>query len=332
MLTINVERRKDWNSRFGSFGLPQGGHTSLRSAKRKSITFHAYTIWLFTYSDIKSVIIPQTLLGLSTALSGSLLTTNNTPHLLGVLAKTPQIALWNWLNLFLFDVDNQMQSDSVLEDSLNKPWRAIPSQRLTAIQARHLLLCLIPTVFAASVYLGGVRESVTLTVGTLMYNDLHGADENFVIRNLLNAFGYICYSSGSMIVAAGYGQHELNDSATWWLAIIGAIIFTTLQMQDMPDVEGDAARDRKTIPLIYGDWAARISIAVPVTAWSFICPTFWRLGIFGYIVPVAAGAVFILRLLILRSTAADAVTWKLWCVWIATIYLLPVFKEHGISL
>ncbi len=189
---------------------------------------------------------------------------------------------------------------------------------------------IIPIVFFATFYLGGVRESVALMVMTWMYNDLGGAGENIVTRNLLNALGYMCYSSGSMLVAAGHGQYELNETATRWLAIIGAIIFTTLQMQDMPDVEGDAARNRKTVPLVYGDIVARISIAVPVMAWSFISPTFWRLEKFGYMAPVAIGVIFTLRLLILRSAPADTATWKLWCAWLATIYLLPLCKEHSV--
>lgn len=192
-------------------------------------------------------------MGIASALAGNLLTTNAAPGLATVLARTPQIVLWNWLNLLLFDVNNQCQAKSVLEDSVNKPWRAIPSQRLTAQQARRLLLIIIPTVFLATRYLGGTREAVALMVMTWMYNDLGGADDNFIIRNSLNALGYMCYSSGSMIVATGYGQHHLNKTADVWLTMIGAIIFTTLQMQDMPDVKGDAARRRRTIPLVYGD-------------------------------------------------------------------------------
>lgn len=245
-----------------------------------------------------------------------------------MLSRIPKIILWNWLNLFLFDVNNQSQPASVLEDSVNKPWRSIPSKRLTAEQAQHLLLLIIPIVFLATLYLGGTREAVTLMVMTWMYNDLGGADVSFVTRNMLNAFGYMCYSSGSMLVAVGYGQHQLNTTADWWLAIIGAIIFTTLQMQDMPDVEGDAARNRKTIPLVYGDCVARWSIAVPVIAWSFICPAFWGMNPFGYITPVAVGFGFVVRLLTLRSVSADSVTWKAWCVWMTTIYLIPVSKQH----
>ena len=66
-----------------------------------------------------------------------------------------------------------------------------------------------------------------------MYNDLGGADENFVVRNLINAAGFVCYSAGATRVAGGHGQHSLNQKAYRWLAIIGGIIFSTLQMQDM---------------------------------------------------------------------------------------------------
>lgn len=69
-----------------------------------------------------------------------------------------------------------------------------------------------------------------------------------------------------MKVVAGYGLHDLNETSTTWLAMIGGIIFTTLQMQDMADVHGDAKRRRKTVPLVYGDLAARYSIAIPVIA------------------------------------------------------------------
>lgn len=297
--------------------------------KKKTIAYHLYTIWLFTSSDIKSVIIPETALGLASALSGNLLTTNPTPNLLTVLARTPQIVLWNWLNLLLFDVDNQFQPNSILEDSVNKPWRAIPSHRLAAAQARHLLLVIIPVVFLATLHLGGTREAVTLMIMTWMYNDLGGADIDVVIRNLLNGLGYMCYGSGSMVVAAGFGHHRLNETANSWLMINGAIIFTTLQMQDMPDVKGDAARNRKTIPLVYGDAVARYSIVVPVLAWSVICPAFWGMGPHGYIAPVFVGAWLAFRLLVFRSVAADGETWKVWCLWMMTIYLLPLCKEYS---
>ena len=163
-------------------------------------------------------------------------------------------------------------------------------------------------------------------VMTWMYNDLEGSDHIFM-RNILNGLGYMCYSSGSMIVATGYGQETLNRRASMWLVCIGAIIFTTLQMQDMPDVKGDAARNRRTVPVIYGDAVARWSIAVPVVFWSLMCPVFWEMDVMGYLAPNFIGSVFVIRLLLWRSVVADGVTWKMWCVWITTIYMLPVWKE-----
>lgn len=295
-----------------------------------NLFYHLYTTWLFTVSDLKSVVVPETILGLTTALSGSLLTDNDAPQSRDIFLRTPQVILWNWLNLFLFDLCNQSQTQSVIEDSVNKPWRAIPSRRISATQTRTLLLLVIPAVYLSTLTLGGTWESVTLMIGTWMYNDLGGADNGVIVRNLLNGFGYICYSSGSMKVATGFGQHDLNGTSTIWLAIIGGIIFTTLQMQDMADVHGDAKRGRKTVPLIYGDRFARWSIAVPVVAWSLICPAFWGVGVFGYVLPIIAAGVFLTRLFKYRSVEDDGLTWWFWCSWLSAVFITPLAKRYGI--
>jgi hypothetical protein len=94
-------------------------------------------------------------------------------------------------------------------------------------------------VFLVSTYLGGLFESMAMMVLTcigsrqvcstkVMYNDLEGADENYIVRNLINACCFVCYSSGATIVAVGYGQSELNEKAWVWLALVGAIILSSL--------------------------------------------------------------------------------------------------------
>ena len=291
------------------------------------MAFHLNTIWLFTASDIKSVVIPETLLGVSTALTGPLLTTNSSPKTVDVLKRIPRIILWNWLSLLFFDIDNQFQAGSIVEDTVNKPWRLLPSGRLTASEARHLLILVIPIVIIGKLYLGGTAEASALMIGSFVYNYLQGADESFLFRNLLNAGGYICYSSGSMKVATGHGQYELNVTAATWLAIIGVIIATTLQMQDMPE---DTARGRRTIPVLYGDKIARFSIAIPVISWSLICAIYWELNWAGCVKVGLSCAVFDGRLLLLRTQAADGVSWKFWCVWMVTVYLLPLLGRSEI--
>ena len=273
---------------------------------------------------------PETAFAIFSALSGPLMTTNQSPDLLTILGRLPQVILWNWLNLLIFDIANQRLPNSILEDSVNKPWRAIPAKRLTATEARRILLAVIPIVFVATLYLGGMEETVAMMVLTWMYNDLGGADESYIVRNIINAFGFMCYSSGATRVAAGYGQTSLTEVSFQWIAIVGLVVFTTLQMQDMSDQEGDAARGRGTAPLVLGDGVARWTIAVPVMLWSVICPTFWALSWTGFIGPLALGGILAARVLLLRSVPADKITWKLWCYWTISLYLLPLCKDPGI--
>lgn len=232
--------------------------------------------------------------------------------------------------MLVFDTANQRLPASIIEDSVNKPWRPLPSQRATPAAARRLLLFLIPLVFFITVFLGGLEETVLMFVLTWMYNDLEGADENYIVRNLINCAGFMCYSSGSTVVAAGFGQHTLSRQAYSWLGIVGGIIFSTLQMQDMADMEGDRVRGRGTLPLVHGEMAARWSIAVPVAIWSLVCPYFWRVGVVGWTISVAAGALLAGRVLLLRSVPADKVTWKVWCMWTSVLYLLPLVKNPSV--
>lgn len=309
--------------------MQESAHTYKSQAKADlSTSYHLRTIWLFTLNDLKSIVFPETAFGIFSALSGPILTTNGNPEPLAILSRFPVVLLWCWINVLIFDVANQRLPTSVVEDSVNKPWRPLPSGRLTLSQARRFLLVILPIGFIATMYLGGLEETVAMMVLTWMYNDLGGADESYVVRNLINAFGFVCYSSGATLVACGRGRSSFLPVTYQWLGIIGAIVFTTLQMQDMADQEGDRARNRGTVPLVLGDWPARWTIAIPVMFWSVACPAFWELDPYAYVVPAICGATVTLRLLMLRNVDSDKITWKLWNIWITSLYLLPLVKYH----
>lgn len=72
--------------------------------------------------------------------------------------RVPPTFFWLWINLLPFTIDNQRRPASIAEDELNKPWRAMPSRRLTPAQARTLMLCLYPVALAASLALGGLDQ------------------------------------------------------------------------------------------------------------------------------------------------------------------------------
>ena len=295
------------------------------AAGSNKILFHLRTLWLFTRSDLKSMVYPNIIFSLTGAIAGPLMTSKQDRRLLDTLHNLPFVAIWLWLNLLLFNIANQRLPSSRVEDRINKPWRPLPSGRLSPTQAKTLLLLVIPTtVLACKFYLGAPVETLLLISLTWIYNDLGGGDGHFILRNIINAFGMSFYSSGALLVACG-NKCEVTQTGYQWIALIGLIILTTLQVQDMSDQEGDKIRGRKTLPLVIGDSLARWTIAVGVIWWSIGAPFFWKVRIEAYMLPLIIGGRLSLRILSMRSVEADKSTWRLWCLWMISLYLLPLW-------
>lgn len=290
--------------------------------------FHLKTLCLFNHSDMIHIVYPEVCFGVSTALAGPLLTTNPSPHFLSVLSRVPQVFAWTWLNLLVTTVANQRLPASVPEDAINKPWRPLPSARLTEVQARRLLLAVLPLTLFVSYLVGGLHETLLLMVLTWIYNDLGAADENIYLRNMLNAFGFLCFSSGASRIASDPARYDLKSVTYQWFTIIGMTVLSTIQLQDMYDQEGDAARGRMTVPLVLGDWPARWTVVVPVIFWSVVCPAFWNLRVSGFVAPLLLGMVIVFRVLLMRNVKADKLSFKFWCLWTVSLYILPLVRDH----
>lgn len=290
-----------------------------------SLSYFIGTFWLFTESDFATFVIPDTLFGIYGALAGPLLTNNESPDLLVILSRVPQVLLYNWANLFIFDLANQSLPEAVIEDSCNKPWRPLPSGRMTIPQTRRLLLASLPIVLAINWSLGAWEETALLFTLNWMYNDLNGG-EDFIVRNLILGIGFGLYNGGALKIACGNDQ-SITAPGYYWIAIISCVIFTTMHVQDMKDKAGDKARGRRLAPLVLGDTAARWTIAVPVVVWSVVCPLFLSVGPLGYFMTCGVGSLIVGRLFMLRSIEADRTTWRLWSAWTSLLYLLPLIKS-----
>ena len=68
---------------------------------------------------------------------------------------------------------------------------------------------------------------------TWLYNDLGGGDESWAVRHLLNALALTSWSFGATLVACGNDHNTLSFLGYLWLAIPGAIIFTTIDLMDL---------------------------------------------------------------------------------------------------
>jgi 4-hydroxybenzoate polyprenyltransferase len=290
----------------------------------RTFSYHLQTLWLFTQSDLKSMIYPNIIFSLACQLSRTDLAPGHNRNLINIFSQIPYVFVWLWFNLLLFNLANQRLPLSIKEDSINKPWRPIPSGRIDATRARVLIFVMMSVVLLVSLALGAATPALALMALTWAYNDLGGADDSFIIRNVLNALGMSVYSSGAIIIGSG-SRSGLTLTATHWVAFIGLVVATTVHVQDMSDQKGDAVNKRKTLPLVIGDGFARWIIAGAVVGWSLAAPTFWKLGVAGYTPTATVGMIIAFRILWLRHVSADKTTWTYWCIWMVSLYLLPLW-------
>ena len=287
------------------------------------ISFHLKTLWLFTRSDFKAVIFPQIIFALANVLSGNVVQEASTLAEAKPLIRIFYAVSWLWIHLLVEDIANQRLELSIVEDSTNKPWRPLHSCRITSEGARHLLFGAVFNAILISSILNVVTPSLSIITLTWMYNDLDGANHHFLIRNVLNAGGLLSFGGGATLIISGTKNH-LTDKGYQWFAIMGAVIATTIHVQDLADVEGDAARHRRTIPLVMGQRVARWSAASFVVFWTLACASYWCLKLSYSAFPVIAGTTLAALILTSRDVRCDKMAWKFWCLWIAVLYLSPL--------
>ncbi|KAI1662062.1 hypothetical protein F4813DRAFT_396742 [Daldinia decipiens] len=158
-------------------------------------------IWAFTESDFATFVIPNTVFGILGAVATSL-SKGDQPSGFELLQRFSIVVAYNWSNVLSFDLANQRAPESVAEDCINKPWRPIPTNRITSDQTRRVMLVSIPLTLWFNYYLGVWEQGLVIHITTWLYNDLRGMDEAFV-REILISVGYGMFNSGSLQIALG---------------------------------------------------------------------------------------------------------------------------------
>ncbi|KAI5859440.1 UbiA prenyltransferase family [Durotheca rogersii] len=289
----------------------------------RRFTFLITVFWLLTKDDSATFVVPNTIFGLFGALAGPTLAnpSNDAPD---VLLRLPLVVLFNWSNLLVFGLANQRLPESALGDSLNKPWRPVPSGLITGVQARRTMLFSIPAVLVGNhFFLGAGAETALIQILTWLYNDLKGGDENWILRNATIAVAFGFFNLGSLRIAHGsFAHYTLTDTGTIWIAMVSGVISSTIHVQDLKDREGDEVKGRSTAPIVLGDRVSRCTIAISVWTWSLICTQFWALGVRG-LGSTILGLIVATHCLVSSGKAADRLTGELWALWIVTLYIMP---------
>ncbi|KAJ7844925.1 UbiA prenyltransferase family-domain-containing protein [Mycena olivaceomarginata] len=333
MSSLNPEDAPIFKSKQNGHDYARPTHEELPPPAASSLIYHAHTLLLFTASDFKSVILPQSIFAVAVQLSRKQLPTVSLDvELLTWVwsGRLPLMLAWLWVHLLRLP-------SSIAEDAVNKPWRPLPSGRLSQQQARTVLLLAILASFGCSIAVVGTAPwtpSVSLVALAWMYNDLEGSGAYGPwVRNALNAAGLSCFGWGALTVLAVCAgdesgvAHLLPPAASAWLALTAAVIMTTIQVQDFRDEAGDRGIGRRTVAVAMNPLVARGSTAATVMLWSVVCPAFWCAGSVGTALSassvVAWAAPVVLGAVITRQ-ATDELALTVWCLWMACLYLLPV--------
>lgn len=292
----------------------------------RSLATYIRNLYLISKSDHATILYPGTYFAFVSALSGPVLIRGSAPPLASILINVLKSLLWLYFNVLIIGLSNQRLPSAVLEDKLNNPWRNIPAGRMTSEQYRRLLLAVIPLALGVAWYLDVVSETAMLIILNYMYNDMEGADEHFVIRNLFNVLGHFHFEIGALRIAYG-PQAALNTTAYIWLVMIGAAMFSTISVQDLKDQKGDKLRGRKSLPLVFGDLFTRWSVVLFVLLWSIVCPFFFQAAWWTYVGTVAVGIWVSATVIQPEGVAKDKLAFKRWSVWVMTLYSLPLTKN-----
>ena len=301
-------------------------HMGSLSAFRAVVSVHTVCdiIWGFTESDFFTFALPNTLFGVMGAFTSPRLIDGPQISLGEIMHRLPTVLLFNFYSLLIFDLSNQRSPESVEEDRVNKPWRPIPSGKITRDQTRKVILFTAPTALGLNYALGVWKEGLLVQALNWYYNDLKGGDE--VFRDAIIAISYGVANKTSLKLAIG-SNNMINSDGNTWIIMISCVILTTMHIQDLKDQDGDISRGRKTVPLVMGDRASRVVIALLVPLWTQVCTFFWRVWGGWYCWLCALSILIGWRALYRRGRSDDRHTWKLWCLWHASLYVLPLVNN-----
>ncbi|KAF9561006.1 hypothetical protein CPC08DRAFT_635907 [Agrocybe pediades] len=278
-----------------------------RPEKTFALTYHIETVYLFTRSDFKTIFFPVIIFAVAASSTFEI-------H---ALIRT---AVWTWIHLLQANVSNQTFSGQ--EDKLNKPWRPLPSGRITVQQARAFRFVLAAFCFSLS-YMQGpavAAASFGLTVVEILHDDF-SLSRHPILKNLCNVGGYLTFEIGATLSMAS--SQKIDATTSTALLTSALVIFTTISAQDFADTDGDKLSHRRTLPLI-APIASRWYISIAVTFWSLILAETWGLGPFFGGSFLAFGTYVGSRYFRLRDATNDQFSYVFYNIWLLIIHLLPL--------
>jgi 4-hydroxybenzoate polyprenyltransferase len=176
--------------------------------------------------------------------------------------------------------------------------------------ARRLRIALPFVGFALSIPYGTqvMWASFGVAASELWYDELGGA-LNWASKTLCSDVTYTMFEIGACLIASK--STELDGTAIKAVLCAFAIFASTLHAADFPDVVGDKAQGRVTLPMIFPE-ASRVGFALTMIAWSVYLSgeSGWAIGPVCSAFFIAFGAWVGARVVHLRTENADKTSYN----------------------
>jgi len=309
---------------------------------QRTLSYHLYTLFLFTCRDFKSVIFPALAFAIA-AVSASATTINGSPTYTSsiIVARLPLAFLWVWTNLLALAVSNQRKANAVLEDTVNRSWRPIPAGRLSPSEAHLLLWIALASALAISLSMPASLElaaiSIALFALSWLYSEADWGSASIVARSTLTGIGALWYNWGALLALSGVGSStQLTTQGSVWLVLTGVVMLTTIHATDIPDIEGDRASERRTIPLVFSETVARASVALSVLGWTLAGDALGSSGgqceesisaRLAWTIPATIAVCITAITLGRMGKAWDKGVWTLCCAWMTVMNSMPAWNS-----
>ena len=116
--------------------------------------------------------------------------------------------------------------------------------------------------------------SAIFLCSTVAYNELNGSTF-WLTRYTLNGSGFAGLMAAVILVVNP--DHKLTNTNIVAVLLSTVTYTTTSFAQDFKDVIGDKPAKRTTIPIVFPQGIARVTLAVLVLGWTTILSTLWAL-------------------------------------------------------
>ncbi|MDZ8187175.1 MAG: UbiA family prenyltransferase [Nostoc sp. ChiSLP02] len=274
--------------------------------------------WLFIRRDITMSIVPG-LLFTTTAL------VNHPPiSLIDGISILASSLIYFWLCITSFCISNQLSD--IEEDKINKPDRPLAQGIISYQDAEIRGYVFMMLLTAVAWWLGVLEWAILWQFNFIIHNNLGGA-KNWMAKNILSGFGIM-----SEMGAAWQMVAPISPVVWSWLIILCTACIILISVQDFRDIPGDKAIGRNTFPLVFGENFSRIFVSLcflifPVLIhWCLMMPAgnslvvmLWDIVLFFF------SCIIALRLVVLRSYAADHKTYLLFTGWYCLLMTSSIF-------